>query len=140
MEKTPKTTGSKATFERGVALVPPDKLVAWLDAQKRGTEARLIRVPIVMPKAQVGYGMQNVKLGGAADALAVNVTDTALGIGLGMKARKCKDATCAFLVEAYWRGKEGASYHLDVVKAGDPLTAAELSAITHAEVEGESGN
>ena len=135
MQKTPNPT-SKPSFVQGPTLVPADKLAAWLDAQKRGSEPRLVRVPIVMPAAQVGYGMTGVKLGGAAGALVVEISDAAMGIGLNMKSRKCKGTTCAFLVEAYWRGAN----KLDVMKAGEPLTDAERAAITHAEVEGESGN
>ncbi|MEO8701053.1 MAG: hypothetical protein ABI867_13475 [Kofleriaceae bacterium] len=140
MEKTPNET-SKASFERGVALTPADKLLTWIEAQKRGTEPRLLRLPIVMAKGQVGFSLRGAKLGTAGDAIEVNLNDSALGIGLGMKSRKCKTAVCAFLVEAYWRGKDDTGGNkLAVVKAGEPLSDADLAAITHAEVEGESGN
>jgi hypothetical protein len=140
MDKTPNPT-SKAAFQPGAALTPADKLLTWLEAQKRGGEPRLIRVPVVLAKGQVGFALRGAKLGNAADAIEVNVNDSALGIGLGMKARKCTGTTCAFLVEAYWRGKDDSGANkLAVMKAGDILSDAELAAITHAEVEGESGN
>ncbi|HEU0029321.1 MAG TPA: hypothetical protein VFQ53_01725 [Kofleriaceae bacterium] len=150
VEKQPKTmtlgSTSKPSFERGVALTPASQLVAWLEQQKRGTEPRLVRVPIVMPKGQYGYDQQATKLGTAPDAPAVMIDDTALGISLAMKARKCTGDVCAFLVEAYWLGKttdgigDGKRNVLKVVKADNPLSPEALAAITHAEVEGPSGN
>jgi len=134
MEKKPGQ--SSGTFVQGAALSPGDKLVAWLEAQKIGSEAKLVRVPVVLAKAQVGWGLSGAKLGTAGDAATVDLDDTALGIGIGQKARKCKEAPCAFLVEGYWAGGN----KLRVVKAGEPLAADELAKLAHAEVEGESGN
>lgn len=138
MNKTPGQSGG--TFVQGAALSPGDKLVSWLDAQKIGGEGKLLRVPVVLAKGQVGWTLQGAKLGTAGDAVTVNLDDTALGIGLGQRARKCKEAPCAFLVEGYWRGKQEGAYQLRVVKAGEPLSADELAKLAHAEVEGESGN
>ena len=137
--KTPGQQGG--AFVQGAALAPGDKLVAWLDGQKVGNEAKLLRVPVVLAKGQVGFQLRGAKLGTAGDAVEVNINDSALGIGLGQRARKCKDEVCAFLVEGHWRGKQEGAFQLDVVKAGDePLAADELAKLTHAEVEGESGN
>jgi len=138
MEKTPGQ--SSGAFVQGASLSPGDKLVTWLEAQKVGGEAKLLRVPVVLAKGQVGWALQGAKLGTGGDAVTVKLDDTALGIGLGQKARKCKDAPCAFLVEGYWRGKQDGTYVFAVVKAGEPLAAAELAKLAHAEVEGESGN
>jgi len=58
-----------------------------------------------------------------------------------MRANKCSGETCPFLVEGFWRGKDEGSYHYEIRNAGkNPMTADELAAFTHAEVEGESGN
>ncbi|MEJ7601058.1 MAG: hypothetical protein WKG01_24355 [Kofleriaceae bacterium] len=140
MMKTPGSAANGA-FVQGAALSPGDQLAAWLDAQKLGNEGKLLRLPVVLAKGQVGFQLRGAKLGTGADALTVDLDDTALGIGLGNRARKCSlDGVCAFLVEGYWQGKQGDAYKLRVVKAGEPLAADELGKLGHAEVEGESGN
>lgn len=140
MNKT-SNKGSGAAYERGAALSPPDKLVAWLDGQKRGSEPRLVRLPIVLPRGQVGFDISKARVGGAADALEIYVNDAGLGVGLGDRADDlCGDAeTCAFRVEGYWRGKQTGGLQLDVNKA-EPLSTEALALATYAEVEGESGN
>lgn len=139
MDKKPDANDSE--FVKGPALTPADPLVTWLDGQKRGDEARLLRVPVVLAKTPAGsFTMRGATLGTASDALAIHINDSALGIGLTDRARKCKDARCAFAVEAYWRGKQDGTYQLDVMKVGDPLSADALAAFTHAEVQGESHN
>ena len=133
--------GSGATFERGAALSPRDKLVTWLDSQQRGSEPRLVRLPIVLSRGQLGFDISKAKIGGAPDALEIYANDSMMGVGLADRAEdKCGDAaTCAFRVEGYWRGKQAGGLQLDVNKA-ELLTADALAAVTHAEVEGESGN
>lgn len=132
-------SGSKATFVKGVALTPKDKLVEWLDAQKRGREARLVRLPVVLPKVDGVYDISKAKIGAAADALELYANDATLGVGLADRASGCKGPTCAFLVEGYWRGKKAGGYELEVNKA-ELLPDDRLAATTSAEVEGESGN
>ena len=101
MMKTPGPTAG-GTFVQGAALSPGDKLVAWLDGQKLGGEGKLLRLPVVLAKGQVGFQLRGAKLGTAGDAVTVDLDDTALGIGLGNRARKCaQDGVCAFLIEGY---------------------------------------
>ena len=132
-------TTSKATFEKGPSLVPKDKLIAWMDSQKRGSEARLLRVPLVLPKGQLGYDISQAKIG----ELSVYANDAALGEGLADRAGTACDATnaptCAFRVEGYWRGEKNGRFQFDVNKA-ELLSADDLKTATFAEVEGESGN
>lgn len=112
-------------------------LVAWFETQKRDGEPRMTRVPIVLRRGDAGWSSHGVKIG----AVEVFVTDAALGIGIAMRANKCGDGTCAFLVEGFWRGKQDTGYHYEIRNAGRaPMTTDELAAFTHAEVEGESGN
>lgn len=143
MNKTTNENPNKpsAAFERGAALSPKDKLVEWLDGQKLDGKPRLLRLPIVLSRGQVGFDISKVKIGAGADALEVYANDSSLGVGLGDRAdNQCGDAaTCAFRVEGYWRGKQTAGLQFDVNKA-EPLAPDALAAATHAEVEGESGN
>ena len=133
--------GSGATFEQGAALSPADKLVAWLDSQKLDGKPRLLRLPIVLSRGQVGFDISKAKVGAGADALEIYANDSSMGVGLADRAEdKCGDApTCAFRVEGYWRGKQTGGLQFDINKA-EPLAADALAAATHAEVEGESGN
>ena len=133
--------GPAATFEKGASLSPADKLVTWLESQKLDGKPRLLRLPIVIARGQLGFDTSKVKIGTGADALDIYVNDAALGEGLADRAEtKCGDApTCAFRVEGYWRGKQAAGLQLDVNKA-EPLSAEALAGATFAEVEGESGN
>lgn len=132
---------SGGTFVQGAPLTPAKGLIAWFEEQKRDGQPRLTRVPIVLKKGDVGFSPRGARIGGGADAVEVFVSDSALGVGLTNRARKCTGETCPFLVEGYWRGDEDGAYHYEVRSAGsEPITAAELAAITHAQVEGESGN
>jgi hypothetical protein len=139
MNKT--TNKGSGAFARGAALTPQNKLVAWLDAQKLDGKPRLLRLPIVLSRGQLGFDISKAKVGAAADALEIYVNDSMMGVGLADRAEdKCGDAaTCAFHVEGYWRGKQVGGLQLDINKA-EPLTPEALAAATHAEVEGESGN
>jgi len=123
---------------KGPALTSSaNDLVAWFEAQKRNDEPRMTRVPIVLKRGDAGWSVRGVKIG----AVEVFVSDTALGMGIAMRANKCSGETCPFLVEGFWRGKDEGSYHYEIRNAGkNPMTADELAAFTHAEVEGESGN
>lgn len=140
MMKTPK---SEATFVKGAPLSPKDGLVTWMDSQLFDGKPRLLRLVIVLPKGQLGYEIDKARVGTATDALVVVANDAALGVGLADRAAdKCDgtDApTCAFRVEGYWRGKKTAGLQFDVNKA-EYLAPDQAAAITHAEVEGESGN
>ncbi len=141
----PKTPGrgSKSTFVRGASLTPADKLVTWLDSQQLDGKPRLLRLPIVLPKGPGGYDISKARLGPTTDALEVYANDASLGVGLGDRARQaCKDSnapTCAFWVEAYWKGKQLGGLEIDV-KTADVLPADQVSGATFAEVESESGN
>jgi hypothetical protein len=137
----PGSTKPSGTFVQGAPLTPAKGLVAWFEEQKRDGQPRLTRVPIVLKRGDVGFSARGARIGGSADALEVFVSDAALGVGIAERARKCTGDTCPFLVEGYWRGDEDGAYHYEIRTAGsEPITADALAAITHAEVEGESGN
>lgn len=135
----PKSTASWVT---GPALSSPAKdVIAWFEAQKRNGEPRMTRIPIVLKRGQVGFDNHGVKIGTGSDPVVVFVSDAALGMGIAMRANKCTEATCPFIVEGFWRGKDGDEYHYEIRNASrNPITPEELAAFTHAEVEGESGN
>ena len=140
MNKTP-SKGSGAAFVQGASLTPNDKLVEWLDKQKLDGKPRLVRLPLVLPKGQLGYDISKARIGGSPDALEIYADDSALGVGLADRAAdNCDDApTCAFWVEGYWRGKQLAGLQFDVNKA-EVLPPDQVASATFAEVEGESGN
>jgi hypothetical protein len=127
-----------ASWTQGPAVTSSEgDLVAWFEAQKRGGEPRMTRVPIVMKKGDAGWSTNGVALG----PLSVRIVDTALGMGMAMRAQKCSDATCPFVVEGFWRGKVDGSYEYEIRNAPkSPATPDQLAAVTHVEVEGESGN
>lgn len=128
--------GSNAAFVKGPSLTPKDKLIEWLDGQKRDGEPRLVRVPLVVPSIDGMYDISRARIG----ELEVYANDAALGVGLADRAMNtCKQGDCGFLVEGYWRGMQGPSLQLDVNKA-EQLPADRLAATTFVEVEGESGN
>jgi hypothetical protein len=130
-------SGSQASFVKGVALKPSDKLVAWMDQQKRGKEARLLRLVVVVPTVNGSFNIGKAKIGD----LEVYANDSALGVGLADRAdTECAGAaSCAFHVEGYWRGKQLGGLQFDVMKA-EYLPADQVGSKGFAEVEGESGN
>lgn len=136
---TKMNAGTAHTFSQGAPITPADKLVEWLDGAKRDGQARLLRVPVVISRGQVGFDTSKVTIG--ANGPAVFLDDSSMGVGISDRAmQKCGDAqTCAFMVEGYWRGKQGQGYQLDINKA-EPLAADALAAATFVEVEGESAN
>lgn len=113
------------------------ELVTWFEGQQRGGEPRMTRVPIVMTKGDAGWSTSGVAIG----SLSVRIVDTALGMGMAMRAQRCSEATCGFVVEGFWRGKVDGSYEYEIRNAPkSPATAEQLAAVSHLEVEGESGN
>ena len=134
-------TSQATSWVQGAPLSPAAGLVLWLDAQTRDGEPRLVRIPIALPRGDTGYTLDGVRIGGGADAVTVYVVDTALGIGLANRALRCDGDTCPFLAEGYWRGRDEQGLRFEVRNASRaPLAAEAFAAITHAEVEGESGN
>ena len=111
---------------------PAEELVAWLDAQKRGDEPRLVRVVLVLSRGDAGFSTSRVRIG----ALEVDITDYALGVGLRDRTHRAVGDTCAFLSEGYWR--DGTFDLRDTSQR--PLAPEELAAFTHLEVEGETAN
>src|SRR5688572_12206855 len=79
-------SGSQAAFVKGAALTPSNKLVEWMDSQKRGSDARLLRLVVVVPKHMGVFDISKAKLGTSADALEVYANDSALGVGLADRA------------------------------------------------------
>jgi len=143
MDKTMKRDGGTSTvFVRGVAVVPVDKLVAWLDAQKLDGKPRLLRFPIVLSKASGEFDISSARLGADPAALVVYANDAALGNGLADRAiSACKGREiCAFWVEGYWQGKQELGYQVDVMRVQATIGPEELASATQVEVEGETGN
>jgi len=123
-----------AAWERGPALTSSaNALVTWFEAQTQNGKPRMTRVPMGLNKGVAGWSTNGANIG----ATRVHVNDAALGIGIAMRANACTDATCAFLVEGWWRGAVDGTYEYEIRRAlASPLTAAEFAAITHVEVEG----
>jgi len=130
------------TFVRGPSVAPGDKLIAWLDQQQRNGEPRLVRLPVILQKGQVGFSTRGARIGTSADAVEVYLMDAALGIGVENRARsQCKGAPqCAMWLEGYWRGKQEGAYQFDVTRVVSAIEPGGLAAASYAEVEGESGN
>lgn len=108
---------------------PAAEVRAWLEATRIGEGgARLVTLPIVLRRAEVGFALAGARIGASADALAIDVVDAALGIGLNDRARPfAAQATCAFLVDGYW----GAT-HFDVTGVRAVLSPSMLPRVTHA--------
>ena len=130
-------SGSQASFVKGVSLKPSDKLVEWMEQQKRGKEARLLRLVVVIPNDNGSFNIGKAKIGD----LEVYANDSALGVGLADRAdTECSGApSCAFRAEGYWRGKQLGGLQFDVMKA-EYLQPDQVGGYAFAEVEGESGN
>ena len=72
------------------------------------------------------------------DAIEVYANDSALGVGLDDRARRSDDgkASCAFWVDAYWRGAKGEpGFRIDVVNVVSLIDNASLAAANYVEVE-----
>src|SRR5262249_32169920 len=80
----------EASFQRDVGLKPTDKLLAWLESQTRDGEPLLMRLPFVLAQGVTGFGTSRATIGVSPDALSVFLDDTALGIGIADRARKCQ--------------------------------------------------
>lgn len=121
------------SWERGPALTSStNELVAWFEAETQNGELRLMRVPIVLNKGVTGWSTNGVRIG----ATRVHIDDSALGIGIAMRANACTEVTCAFLVEGWWRGSVDGTYEYEIRRASaTPMSAAEFAATTHVEVE-----
>ena len=121
-------------FVRGPSVTPGGALIAWLE-QEAGE--RPVRLPLVLKKGVAGYALREARIGTAADTIEVDVSDSALGIGLADRAAAhCKDRPgCAFWVEARWRGRQESRFRIDVMRVSAPIEPAALAAPLHAEVE-----
>jgi hypothetical protein len=128
------------TFRRGSPLTPAERLVAWLEGQHRDGKPRLVRLPIVVPAAEVGFDPHRASIGNAPDALSIVANDSFLGISLEMHAKKhCKgQPSCAFWVHGHFRGKVDGKYQFDVTKVESHIDPASLPTADHADVEGDS--
>jgi hypothetical protein len=49
--KSSERSGPPTRFDHGVAVVPTDKVIAWLDSQKLDGSPRLLQVPVVLTRA-----------------------------------------------------------------------------------------
>ena len=112
---------------------PPEELAAWLGAQKRGDEPRLVRVLLQLSRGEYGtFSTADVRIG----TLDVQITDYALGVGLRDRTHRVAGDVCSFISEGYWR--EGTFDLRDTSQ--QPITPEQLAAFTHLEVEGETAN
>ena len=134
MEKT--SEPHERTFVRGFATSPASALLGWLDREARGVN-RLLRLPLVLERGGSGFSLRGARIGGSSDAIEVYANDSALGIGLADRAAShCKDRpTCAFVVAAYWQGRQGGAFQIDVVEVFDTIGADALSKANHVEIE-----
>lgn len=121
-----KTAYVSPPYVRGAAVVDRDALLAWLSTQERR-----VRVPAVIARGQVGFTGRGAKIG----ALAVDITDYALGVPLSERCRqRAGDAeTCAVWLEGRWKGEQEGRFVFEVVHVGDAIS--DLAAATHAEGE-----
>jgi hypothetical protein len=141
VDKPLKPDDGGATFERGIAVTPTEPLLAWLDAQKRDGQPRLLRLPIVLAGGEFGgFDVSKARIGADPAALTVYANDAALGVGLADRATTaCKDgASCGFWVEGYWRGSGDLGYQVDVMRIHGVID--DLATAGRVEVEGEAGN
>lgn len=109
------------------ALSPKADALKWLSAaQAAGTS---FRVPLDLEVSVLG--ISGGSLGFGNDRITVELDDSALGIGLGDRARDwCGDApTCAMWVWARWN--DGM---LIVSKAEGPIAEADRATATHIHV------
>lgn len=138
MSKKPGAPRPTIYWAPGPALVSrPAELMAWFEAQQRGGAPLLTRVPIVLRRGPGGFSSRGVRLG----TLFVYVTDAALGIGITDRARRATGGRAAFLAEGFWRGHTDAGLCYELRYASSqPLSDAELAAITHVEVEDDRVN
>jgi hypothetical protein len=115
------------------ALVPAARLIAWLDAQHDAGKPRRLRLPVVLQPSITGFSNSGARVGPAADALVVNLDDTALGISLSDRAKRVCPAgapACAMWVEGFWKGKTDDGYVFKIMKAGEGISPNELAAAT----------
>ncbi|MBP9087670.1 MAG: hypothetical protein KBG15_16225 [Kofleriaceae bacterium] len=83
-------------------LLPTAAALTWL--QQAQAQGLTFRVPLEVAVSPLGVGSGH--LGFAADRIAVNINDTALGIGLADRARTWCGATattCAMWVWGQWQ-------------------------------------
>jgi hypothetical protein len=142
MRKMPEEDGELVgpTFVRGPALAPADQLLAWLEDRRRDAKPRLVRVPVVLATAAGALDLASARLGAGADALAVRLDDSLLGVGLEWHAKRdCKgQSSCAFWVHGYVRGTADGAPQLDLVKMEAHIPPEDLPAAGYAEVESDS--
>lgn len=117
-------------------LPPAPALLAWLDARRRAGDR--LRLPIVLTRSDLGFSPRRARLGAAADAPALLVDDSALGIALADRARHAAaDApTLALWLEGQWRGGDPPVFA--VLRVGAALGPGELAAAS-AEAEVPAG-
>jgi hypothetical protein len=139
VQKTRDETGG--SFVRGPSTTPAGPLAAWFERQVGNGEPRLFRMPLVLKQGSVGFSLRGARIGAAADAIEVYVNDAALGIGLADRsARHCKGRqTCAFWVEAYWRGKQEGNFRVDVMRVLSPIESDVVASANYVEVEAKAG-
>ena len=115
-EEAPVTSPMQPTTETemtaGAALTPSDALVTWLEANaKRGDGYALMRLPVVVRIRPDKLGTAGAHIGTVAGeahdgAVELNLTDTALSVGLWDRVRQSCDidqGACALWLEGYWR-------------------------------------
>ena len=138
MEKKPQPP---RRFERGPSTIPSAGLLSWLEGESRRSIPRLIRLPLILNRGAAGFSLRGARIGPAADAIEVYANDSALGVGLDDRARRSGEekTSCAFWVDAYWRGEQGEpGFRIDVVNVVSLIDEAALGAANYVEAEDES--
>jgi len=109
---TPMQPSQPTEMTDGAALTPADALLTWLEANaKRGEGHALMQLPVVVRFRPDKLGAAGAHIGttpGPAPegALELDLTDTALGVGVWQHIRQRCDLNadaCALWLEGYWR-------------------------------------
>ena len=128
----------RSKVRAGTSATPTRALLKWLENEAQRSEPRLIRLPLILNRGVVGFSLRGARIGAAADAIEVYANDSALGVGLDDHARRNGEGktTCAFWVDAYWRGEQGEpGFRIDVVNVVLHIEDSALAAAKYVEIE-----
>jgi len=95
---------SETQFVEGPALSPSADLVAWFEGAGAG---KLVQIPVVVTPSPLGLSSGHIGVRPeppGADAVPLNLVDTAMGVSLADKIRgDCPDGqACVIWVEGIW--------------------------------------
>lgn len=108
----PMQTTTATEMTTGAPLTPVNELLTWLESHaKRGDVHRLMRLPVVVRIRPDKLGTAGAHIGttpgdAPQGAIELNLTDTALSVGLWERIREgcdLDDGSCVLWLEGYWR-------------------------------------